>query len=56
MRTVRSTRLTAFSGVEKGRYIYAFGQDLSWEAYMERLQHGFVVDEIIDAENFAHKR
>jgi predicted O-methyltransferase YrrM len=46
-------QLIAFSGVEKGRNVYAFGGDLSWEAYTERLQQGFVVDEIIDTKEFA---
>ena len=45
--------LTAFSGVEKGRNVYAFHGDLSWEAYMERLRQRSVVDEIIDAKDYA---
>ena len=43
-------QLTAFRGVVKGRNVYAFEQDLSEEAYMERLQQDF---EIIDAKTFA---
>ena len=46
-------QLTAFSGVAKGRHVYAFDGDMTAEAYMRRLQQDFDIIETIPATEFA---
>ena len=46
-------QLTAFSGVAKGRHVYAFDGDLCREAYLQRMQRSFEIIETIPAWDFA---
>lgn len=45
--------LSDFEGVKKGRKIYSFAKDLTFEAYLCLLEQYFTIVQIVAAENFA---
>ena len=46
-------QLTAINGIKKGRRIYSFGRDLSFEDYMAVLKEKFTVLKIVESSVFA---
>ncbi|AWW27584.1 methyltransferase [Acetobacterium sp. KB-1] len=45
--------LSDFEGVKKGRKIYSFARDLTFEAYLSLLEQYFTIVQIVETEDFA---